>query len=72
MPGLLHIMVLHSPVSIYVLHPIMCAILSVSWSDLQAEHLDLPSGVIWTALNIDYPGHSFSHLGIFFGWSLRL
>ncbi|KAI0079873.1 Gaa1-domain-containing protein [Panus rudis PR-1116 ss-1] len=35
-------------------------------SNLQADPLKLPSGVIWTALNIDYPGHSFSHLGIFF------
>lgn len=25
-----------------------------------------PAGVIWTALVIDYPGHSFSHLGLFF------
>ncbi|KDR73500.1 hypothetical protein GALMADRAFT_100196 [Galerina marginata CBS 339.88] len=33
---------------------------------LTAETLKLTSGVIWTALNIDYPGHSFSHLGIFF------
>lgn len=23
-------------------------------------------GIIWTGLNIDYPGHSFSHLGIFY------
>lgn len=22
---------------------------------------------IWTALNLDYPGHSFSHIGLFFG-----
>ncbi|KAF8077824.1 Gaa1-like protein [Lyophyllum atratum] len=33
---------------------------------LHADRLTLSSGVIWTALNIDYPGHSFSHLGIFF------
>jgi glycosylphosphatidylinositol transamidase len=26
-----------------------------------------PAGVIWTALVLDYPGHSFSHLGLFFG-----
>ncbi|KAL6300143.1 Gaa1-domain-containing protein [Sparassis latifolia] len=37
-----------------------------SQSNLQAERLRLMSGVIWTALNIDYPGHSFSHLGVFF------
>ena len=36
-------------------------------SDLVAEPLSLTSGVIWTALNIDYPGHSFSHLGVFYG-----
>ncbi|EKM82543.1 hypothetical protein AGABI1DRAFT_52781 [Agaricus bisporus var. burnettii JB137-S8] len=35
-------------------------------SNLDAEPLELASGVIWTALNIDYPGHSFSHLGLFF------
>ncbi|KAI8998654.1 Gaa1-domain-containing protein [Trametes punicea] len=34
--------------------------------NLKAEPLSLQSGVVWTALNIDYPGHSFSHLGIFF------
>jgi len=37
-----------------------------SSSNLVAEPLKLPSGVIWAALNIDYPGHSFSHLGVFF------
>ncbi|CAK5265049.1 unnamed protein product [Mycena citricolor] len=36
-----------------------------SQSNLQSDNLELTSGVIWTALNIDYPGHSFSHLGIF-------
>ncbi|KAJ3574830.1 hypothetical protein NP233_g1495 [Leucocoprinus birnbaumii] len=35
-------------------------------TDLKAEPLELTSGVIWTALSIDYPGHSFSHLGLFF------
>ncbi|KAI0044807.1 Gaa1-domain-containing protein [Auriscalpium vulgare] len=34
-------------------------------SNMQADELELSSGVIWTALNLDYPGHSFSHLGIF-------
>ncbi|KIP12246.1 hypothetical protein PHLGIDRAFT_21074 [Phlebiopsis gigantea 11061_1 CR5-6] len=38
----------------------------VAQSNLVAEPLQLASGVIWTALNIDYPGHSFSHLGVFF------
>ncbi|KZT68147.1 Gaa1-like protein [Daedalea quercina L-15889] len=38
----------------------------VSQPNLRAEALRLTSGVIWTALNIDYPGHSFSHLGVFF------
>ncbi|CAA7271557.1 unnamed protein product [Cyclocybe aegerita] len=37
-----------------------------SQSGLYAEPLQFTSGVIWTALNIDYPGHSFSHLGVFF------
>ena len=41
--------------------------LSIFHSDMYAEPLQLTSGVIWTALNIDYPGHSFSHLGIFWG-----
>ncbi|KAF8623453.1 hypothetical protein AX15_006239 [Amanita polypyramis BW_CC] len=35
-------------------------------SNLQVQPLNLSSGVIWTALNIDYPGHSFSHLGLFY------
>ncbi|PCH38174.1 Gaa1-domain-containing protein [Wolfiporia cocos MD-104 SS10] len=34
--------------------------------NLQAGSLELSSGVIWNALNIDYPGHSFSHLGVFY------
>ncbi|KAF9475860.1 Gaa1-like protein [Pholiota conissans] len=37
----------------------------VSQCGLHAEPLQHTSGVIWSALNIDYPGHSFSHLGIF-------
>lgn len=36
-------------------------------ADLQTGFLSLSSGVIWNALNIDYPGHSFSHLGAFHG-----
>ncbi|KAM5535178.1 hypothetical protein V8D89_011114 [Ganoderma adspersum] len=35
-------------------------------ANLHAEPLKLSSGVVWTALNVDYPGHSFSHLGLFF------
>ncbi|KAH8116816.1 Gaa1-like protein [Phellopilus nigrolimitatus] len=34
-------------------------------SNLEVQPLNLTSGVIWNALNIDYPGHSFSHLGAF-------
>ncbi|KAI0636993.1 Gaa1-domain-containing protein [Trametes polyzona] len=34
--------------------------------NMKADPLNLQSGVIWTALNVDYPGHSFSHLGLFF------
>ncbi len=30
-----------------------------------------PQGVIWQALNIDYPGHSYSHLGIYYGSATR-
>ncbi|KAJ3775407.1 Gaa1-domain-containing protein [Lentinula raphanica] len=37
----------------------------VTQSNLKAPRLELTSGVVWTALNIDYPGHSLSHLGIF-------
>ncbi|KAG7447959.1 Gaa1-domain-containing protein [Guyanagaster necrorhizus] len=37
----------------------------ISQSNLHTNDLDLSSGVIWTALSIDYPGHSFSHLGMF-------
>lgn len=36
--------------------------------DLVAENLKgLPKGVIWTAICVDYPGHSFSHIGLYFG-----
>ncbi|KAK4687828.1 GPI-anchor transamidase subunit GAA1, partial [Tremellales sp. Uapishka_1] len=31
------------------------------------EYHSLFPGVIWTALNLDYPGHSFSHIGLFYG-----
>lgn len=35
---------------------------------LEAQKLTLaPQGVVWNALNIDYPEHSFSHLGIYYG-----
>ncbi|KAF8350571.1 Gaa1-domain-containing protein [Amanita rubescens] len=35
-------------------------------ANLHVQPLNLSSGIIWTALNIDYPGHSFSHLGMFY------
>jgi glycosylphosphatidylinositol transamidase len=38
---------------------------------MTADELELSPGVIWTALNIDYPGHSFSHLGAYHGTSAR-
>ncbi|KAF8643909.1 hypothetical protein AX16_008925 [Volvariella volvacea WC 439] len=44
----------------------LSAYYGVPQSNLVAEPLALSSGVIWTALNIDYPGHSFSHLGLFY------
>ncbi|KAJ8598060.1 Gaa1-like GPI transamidase component [Rhizopogon salebrosus TDB-379] len=34
-------------------------------SNLHTDPLEHISGVIWTALNIDYSSHSFSHLGVF-------
>lgn len=34
-------------------------------SNLHTDPLEHTSGVIWTALNIDYSSHSFSHLGVF-------
>lgn len=67
----MHITGQHNRVWVYVLvsggHTLTTCI-----ADLEAEHLTLSSGVIWTALNIDYPGHSYSHLGVFFGWSSLL
>jgi len=40
----------------------------LTFSDLIAGDLTgLQTGVIWTALCVDYPGHSFSHLGLYFG-----
>ncbi|BGP20023.1 Glycosyl phosphatidyl inositol protein transamidase complex subunit [Rhodosporidiobolus nylandii] len=38
-------------------------------SNLQAEPLKLTTGPIWAALNLDYPHHSFSHVGIYYGES---
>ncbi|KAG8748328.1 Glycosyl phosphatidyl inositol protein transamidase complex subunit, partial [Ceratobasidium sp. 428] len=35
-------------------------------TNVDTQPLGLLSGVIWTALCIDYPGHSFSHLGVYF------
>lgn len=35
-------------------------------SSFLASYHTLFPGVIWTGLNIDYPGHSFSHLGVFY------
>lgn len=41
-------------------------------ADLIAGDLvGLQTGVIWTAICVDYPGHSFEHLGLYFG-ELRL
>lgn len=37
-----------------------------SQSNLRAEPLEHSSGVIWTAVNVDYPSHSFSHIGLFY------
>lgn len=41
-------------------------------SDLVAEPLELTTGPIWAALNLDYPHHSFSHIGIHYGESKTL
>jgi glycosylphosphatidylinositol transamidase len=35
--------------------------------DFMRNYHALFPGVVWTALNVDYPGHSFSHLGLFYG-----
>jgi glycosylphosphatidylinositol transamidase len=37
--------------------------------DFMRSYHVLFSGIVWTGLNIDYPGHSFSHLGLFYGAS---
>ncbi|KAH9998091.1 Gaa1-like protein [Russula compacta] len=47
------------------IHAWLSAYHGPSNTDWHVEPLSITSGVIWTALNIDYPGHSFSHLGIF-------
>lgn len=33
------------------------------------EYHKLFPGLIWTAMNLDYPGHSFDHIGVFYGTS---
>ncbi|ODN72678.1 hypothetical protein L202_08117 [Cryptococcus amylolentus CBS 6039] len=35
-------------------------------ADFMEEFSSLFSGKVWTGVNIDYPGHSFSHLGLFY------
>ncbi|WVQ77910.1 hypothetical protein IAR50_007616 [Cryptococcus sp. DSM 104548] len=35
-------------------------------SEFMEEYSGLFSGLVWTGVNIDYPGHSFSHLGLFY------
>ena len=35
------------------------------------HYYNLFNGVIWTALNVDYPGHSFDHIGLFYGESAQ-
>ncbi|OWZ51875.1 glycosylphosphatidylinositol transamidase [Cryptococcus neoformans 125.91] len=35
-------------------------------AEFMKQYHSLFSSVIWTGLNIDYPGHSFSHLGVFY------
>ncbi|KAM0785986.1 hypothetical protein ACM66B_006804 [Microbotryomycetes sp. NB124-2] len=35
-------------------------------SNLAEEPLSLSTGGIWAALNLDYPHHSFSHVGLFY------
>lgn len=37
------------------------------FSDLKTDRLKIRTGPIWAALNIDYPYHSFSHIGIHYG-----
>lgn len=48
------------------MHAWLNAYHGIEQSNLQTKPLKHVSGVIWTALCIDYPGHSFSHLGIFY------
>jgi len=68
MRGLAHTMVQRNKVRDFSLSYMFChALALLCFTDLVTEELKISSGVIWTALNIDYPGHSFSHLGIFFG-----
>lgn len=38
--------------------------------EFMGSYHSLFPGIIWTGLNIDYPGHSFSHLGLFYGASV--
>ncbi|KAI5474391.1 glycosylphosphatidylinositol transamidase [Pseudohyphozyma bogoriensis] len=35
-------------------------------SNLEADELSLTTGPIWAAINLDYPYHSFSHVGMFY------
>ena len=48
-----------------------CCSLLMAVADLGAEELSLATGPIWAALNLDYPHHSFSQVGMYFGQSSR-
>jgi len=65
MRGSPHIMAYPSPVSSG--NYVFLIIYNLLLADMGSEPLEFTSGVIWTALCIDYPGHSFSHLGFFYG-----
>jgi hypothetical protein len=43
------------------------AMLTLECIDLVSDRLELTTGAIWAGLCIDYPYHSFSHLGVYFG-----
>ena len=51
-----------TPVQQDVADPVLC-----DYADIVAEPIESSAGSIWTAMVVDYPFHSFSHIGVYYG-----
>jgi hypothetical protein len=65
--GSIRTMVSDSRVCSPSLPPYPCNADDVLLADLEAQPLKLTTGSIWASLGLDYPHHSFSHIGVYYG-----